>query len=1306
MILSDTAVRHRTTVFVLTGLLVLAGLYSYAVLPREAAPEVVIPNVFVTTRYRGVSPADMETSITREIEEKLKGLKDVKTITSVSSEGLSQINVEFVTGTDIDKAVQRVKDKVDLAESELPSDLDDDPIVEEVNISELPILVVALAGEMGLSQLRDMAEDLEEDIEGVPGVLEVDVVGGLQREIQIQVSPMRMAQYNVSFAALQNVVRAENTNVSGGSIRTSEGRYQLRLEGEFDTVKQAEEIVIQTNPDGSPVYLRDVADVVDGFKDLYAKSRLDGRDAVILYVEKRAGENIPRIVSDIDEVLRRASETWPPGTRTTRLVDHSEEIHMLVSDLENNIITGLLLVILVVCLVMGLRNAILVSLSIPLSMLLGFTLLRAYGFSLNMVVLFSLTLALGMLVDNGIVIIENIYRFMQQGVDRTEAAMRATGEVAFPVIGSALTTIAAFTPLLWWSGIMGDFMFYLPATVITLLASCLFVALVINPAVASAVMRVRPEGPARSADEVMSGTEHPMLTGGGPIIRTYRFVLRGVLGHHVPVPAQEPTRGRRAACHLLRFLPRMGLLLFAVACFAVCVLFWVYRVGVRTPTEFFPAIDPERVNVELDMPEGADLPYCDGVVKEVEKRLFEEDYGPRDTLAYGEARKAKSHRSRLDRTYASPSDLANVESVYARVDALGQGGGTFFGQGQPNRVTANFVDIEHRTESSQQTTKRVADRVQEVVGAKVTVEAPQQGPPTGAPIVVEITGHDLDTLGRVAEQAVELVEGVPFVRNVRDDFEQGSPTLQVRVDRKRAALLGLNTQLIGFALRAAINGVEVGTFRDEGEDYDIRVQFQEEDRRRLDTLRRLLLPSPTHGLVPLTTVAQIEYAGGVEAINRKDHGRVVTVRADVDETKTTGPTARKEAEAVLAGTPLFGPEQLLAEGKKLKDFRAARPPDKVAELLRTHAPSTDGGDGLKAALRDGFASIARCLTGQSVLDKDPEAQERARLADRLNHYIRALAPVPNRELYRELLQGPNAPARLDPQRLDALFDQAGQDEGTRHRLNRLFLEAAYPQVLAPASTGLELPPGYHYHFAGELLHEREAVGFLRWAGAAAVGLIFLILVSQFNSVVFPFIILSSVALSLGGVFLGLGVCDLPFVIVMSGVGVISLAGVVVNNAIVLVDYTLLLRKRGMAREDAIVAAGATRLRPVVLTALTTMLGLVPMATGYSMDFHPLLEGHAPILQTQSESSQWWQSMAVAVIFGLAVATMLTLVAVPVLFSLLDDLQSCLWRLFQAVAGGLARGYRAVHDAYWRFFWRRTGLPRDPEDNDRRPPPDG
>jgi multidrug efflux pump len=1104
MMVSDTAIKKSTTVVVLAVLLIIFGVYCYKVLPRESDPDITIPNVFISTNYRGVSPADIETSVTIEIEKKLKGLDGLKKLQSVSSEGSSTINAEFVTGTDIDKALQDVKDKVDEALGDLPTDLDEDPSVFEVNISEMPIVVFSLSGTCGLPCLKNIADDLEDEIEAITGVLQVDVTGGLEREIRVEVFPEKLAHYGLSIGNFQTVVKSENQNTSGGTIRLGNGRYQLRVPGEFKSPEEIYGLILATH-DGQPVYLKDVAQVVDGFKEETSRSRLDGRSAVNIAVKKRSGENIIAISEQVDNIIEKYRITWPSGTEITKVMDKSRDIEVMVADLENNILSGLALVMVVIFIAMGFRNALLVGLAIPFSMLLSFTVLYLLGITLNMVVLFSLTLALGMLVDNAIVIVENIYRFMQQGAGRVEAAMKATSEVAYPVIGSTVTTLAAFSPMLFWPGIMGEFMSYLPLTLIITLSSSLFVALVINPAVASLFMKVKQtEGhEKKSLEEVSKAVQQPIAIK-GLLLKNYARTLSLALDMPLTV---------------------------IVSAFCVLVLLfqgWLLVIGLEKPVEFFPDIEPKGMYLNMDIPEGADIDYIDKIIRRIELALAgfnsdSQDISPQQALA------PKQHTKADGEEFYGPSDMANIKTIYMKGTVTASGGSAFEAN-TPNHVGIRFLELDERLRSSHETVDEIRDRVKDIPGAIITVAMEAEGPPTGAPINIEIAGDNFVVLGEIAKTVKDILSKVPHVKDVRDNYVEGIPSVQVNVDRQKAALFGLTTDGIGFSLKSAYNGLEVSSYREGDDDYDITVQLKESDRKVVDVLHELLLPTPSGELIPLSTIATVTYSGSLGDINRINNERIVTVKANVDETKIPGPVARAQADEMMKNFPL--------------------------------------------------------------------------------------------------------------------------------------------------------PPGYKMTFTGEHEFQQESEQFLTKAFLVALLLIFLILVSMFNSVSQPFIIMTSVILSLGGAFLGLTLFKSPFGIIMTGVGVISLAGVVVNNAIVLIDYTNKLRTRGLALRDAVISAGATRLRPVLLTAVTTILGLIPMVTGISFDFHVWA------ISWVSESSQWWRSMAVVVIFGLIVATFLTLIVVPTLYYMLER--------FSHIRKKAAD---RISEIYWKPYPVLAGITKERKKND-------
>jgi multidrug efflux pump len=1028
MILNQLALKRQVTVLALLILIVVAGVYCYVTLPRESFPDITIPYVFVTTTYEGVAPEDMEKLITIPIERKLKGISDVEEIRSTSAEGIATVAIKFLPKVDIDDAVQKVRDKVDQAKSDLPADLPDDPVIQEVNFSDLPVIRVVLSGPFSLRRLQNFAEEFEDRIESIPGVLDARITGGLEREIHVEFDLDRVAAYNVPFSSLISAVSRSNVNMPGGSMDIGQAKYMVRVPEDFKDPSEIFSIVAFVRG-GRPVYLRDLAFIRDAYKDPLTRSRINGQKSVTLAVQKRSGENIVRVTNEVKRVVEDMRPVLPPALKIDLTSDMSNDVRLMVSDLENNILSGLILVLAVIFAFIGGRSAIFVALAIPYSMFLTFTLLTGLGVTLNMVVLFSLILALGMLVDNGIVIVENIYRHMQEGKTREEAALIGTNEVAWPVITSTLTTLGAFIPMLFWPGIMGEFMGYLPETLIMALSASLFVALVINPVLSARYQTAKP-----AVSDAEGRAREPFVK------RVYLRLLVWALNHRLVVV-------------LMSFVLLIGSLVF----------YALFGKG----TEFFPDTEPRRAYVNIKAPEGTNLDASDSLVAKVEKVV---------------------------------SEYKDIRYVISNIGAQG---GDPFSQGGTgthiNRVALDFVDFRDRSRPSSEIVKEIRNRLLDrIYGAEVQVEKEKGGPPTGPPVNLEISGPDILVLGGMADRIRKNINNISGLVDLKDNFVKGKPEIRVRVDKEKAALLGLDTYTIAYTVKAAINGVKVGVFREGKEEYDIIARLPDRDRRSLESLRRITVSGPGGEPIPLTTVADVSLTSGVGAIMRLDQKRVVTVSGDVS----------------------------------------------------------------------------------------------GRLA---NDVIR--------------------------------------DIETRLK------------------SDFQWPRGYTYRFSGEQREQEKAQSFLSKAFVAALFLIFLVLITQFNSFLTPFIILTSVLLSLIGVFAGLLVTGTAFGVIMTGIGVISLAGVVVNNAIVLIDYYNQLMEGGLSSREALERAGMVRFRPVMLTAITTILGLLPMATGISFDFRKLA------WDIGGESSQWWGPMAVAVIFGLAVATLLTLVVVPVLCSLAHSLRN-------------------------------------------------
>ncbi|HUT01618.1 MAG TPA: efflux RND transporter permease subunit [Phycisphaerae bacterium] len=1017
MILSDTAIRNRTTVLVLIVLIVVAGAWSYLTLPREAAPDVAIPVIVVTTVYEGVAPADIESSVTNKIEKKLTGLKGVKEVRSASAEGVSIITIEFLPTVRVEEALQYVRDKVDLAQRDLPTDAEE-PTLTEINIAEFPILMVNISGDISLVRLKQIADDLEDAIEeNIPEVLNVDVLGGLEREIRLEMDPHRVTAYRLAIDELIRLVPSEHVNISAGGLETAGTKFNIRVPSEVAKPEEIDSFVVTTR-NGRPIYLPDVARVRDTFKDRAGYARLNGENSITLSVQKRVGANIVEIVDRVNFILDEARRRAPRGVKFQVTLDQSDDIRMMVADLENNILSGLLLVLVVLVVFMGLRSSVIVALAIPLSMLMSFAVLQALGFTLNMVVLFGLILALGMLVDNAIVIVENIHRHRTLGLGKVEAAMKGASEVAWPVITSTATTLAAFSPMIFWPGIMGDFMKYLPITLIITLTSSLFVAMVISPTLCSVI-----SAPARGADGPR---------GENPVVRGYRALLGGAMKYWYATLAA-----------VMSLLVGLG------------IAYGKWGFGV----ELFPDIDPRYGIVNVRMPQGTSLEQTDRLARVIEGRI---------------------------RPY-----LGEMKYLVTNVGSAGGSGFMSEDAGGDHiaNVTLVFQDFELRKRPSTEAIQEIRALLADLPGAEIKVEKQEEGPPTGAAVTIRIIGKQFSDLEDASKRVRQRIEDIPGLVNLRSDWTATRPELAFEVSRQRAALLGSSPFVIGEYLKAALFGREVGIYRLLTEEYDITLRLPLAFRQSIDGLVERQVPGLGGTPVPLSSLGEFRYTGGKGTIRHINQKPVITLSAD-------------------------------AEGRQ----------------------------------------------GEEVL-RDVQA----RLA------------------------------------------------------------------------GLGLPGGVEIKYAGEKEEQDKAQAFLLKAFVIALLLIVIILVMQFNTLSAPLIIMTTVVLSMIGVLAGLLICHMPFGVIMTGVGVISLAGVVVNNAIVLLDYTRQLQRRGMDVLAAALQAGATRLRPVFLTAVTTILGLIPMATGVSFDFHKMA------VATRSDSSQWWASMAIAVIFGLAFATLLTLIVVPTLY---------------------------------------------------------
>jgi multidrug efflux pump len=1110
--LSSLAVDNGTSVFIITLMILIFGIQSYQDMPKEQFPEVDWPTVYINTPYFGNSAADIENLVTRPIEKELQSITGIKDYNSNSIQDFSVITAEFSADMDLDEAVRKVKDAVDKAKSELPDDLDQEPTVLDINLSEIPIVTVNVSGDYTNEELLSYAEYLEDKIEKLEEISKVELKGDREREVKVDIDLVKMDAMRVSFRDIENAIASENITMSGGELVNNEFRRAIRVKGEFEEVSELEDMIVKSE-NQRPIYLREIADVSFGYKDRTSIARSDGLPVIALDVIKRQGENLLAAADKIKRITEEARTELPAALSISLFNDQSVNTRDQVNNLENSIISGVILVVLVLLFFLGLRNALFVGLAIPLSMLMGILFLAVTGVTMNIVVLFALILALGLLVDNAIVVVENIFRYKQEGYDSWDAAKYGAGEVAMPIIASTATTLAAFLPLAFWPGIMGEFMQYLPITLIIVLTSSLFVALVINTVFTSRFMKIdeRADDP-----QVQGRRQRNVLIGSGIMLAL------AVLFHFVGVEAGRNLLGLALLVTLLnwfvlrpgafafqnRILPvlergydrfiRGALRIPGVVFGGTFVLLFaaIALLAVNAPKiEFFPSADPLYVNAFVEMPLGTDIEATYKKVQVVEDSI-------NNVIA---------------------PHLGIVEAVLTQI-----GENTSDPNGPPEpgsspqkaRLTVSFVPSKERGGvSTFEIMEDIRRSVRGIPGVKITVDKNADGPATGKPINLEIQGEDIDKLATLSEEVMTYIndKNIPGIEGLQADVKIGKPELIVNVDREAARRYEISTLDIASAIRTAVFGKEVSTYKEGEDEYPIFIRLSEEYRYDIDDLlnQRVTFRSPASGRivqVPISAVADIKFTSTYSSIKRKNMDRVITI-------------------------------------------------------------------------------------------------------------------------YSNVLKGYNANEIIEE--MDRWMQQ------------------------------YELPTGFSYEFTGEQQQQAEDLEFLNTAFSIALFSIFLIIVAQFNSVATPFIIVLSVLFSTIGVFLGYAFTGRDISVIFTGVGIISLAGVVVNNAIVLIDYTDILVRRRKERlgynknrdlesedmKEAIIKGGATRLRPVLLTAITTVLGLIPLAVGFNFNFFTLITNLDPQIFIGGDNTAIWGPMAWTIIYGLIFATFLTLIVVPVMYYL-------------------------------------------------------
>lgn len=1131
--LSSWAIQNKNTVILIIFIIFLGGFVSYFSMPRESFPEVKDSKIYVSSVYPGSSAVDVENFVTKPMEEEIKNISGVKKINSNSLQDYSLITVEFDDDILPEVGKQRVKDKVDIVtgKADWPN-LDGggkvDPYVFDLVLSEMfPIMNINLRGNYPAQTLKKYAEKIQDIIEDLPEIKEVNIRGAEDMEVEVAVDIYKATAASVTIGEIVGAIQRENVTISGGNIIDNDQRRNLRVIGQIKTPAELNDIVIKNN--GGVVYLGDIAQVTFKEKDRTSFAREYSDPVVMLDVNKKSGRNQLDAADKIYNILENAKkEILPNDIEVTITSDMSTRTKEQVSSLENNVIFGIILVVSVLMFFLGPRNALFVGLAIPLSMLLSFIILSAMGITLNTMTLFALVMGLGMLVDNGIVVVENVYRLMdEENMSAKDAAILGLGEVAWPIIASTATTLAAFAPLAFWPGLMGEFMMYFPITLSIVLGSSLFVALVINAMLTSVLMKT--EEKAMSAKQLFMISGILLLIGvlllwGGFSSNTKGFIGFGNLFILLAIIfiLQKYIFSKVANWFQLKMLPWLERIYEQFLTYALkgkkAYLFFFGTIGllflsaillglVQPKVLFFPENEPNQAIVYIEYPEGTDIEKTNKITAQIEKKVIE------ILQAYDVTQKDGSIYNFM------------AESIISQV---GEGAGNPQVDGgsqaeMPNKgkVTVLFREYKYRRNiKSAKVLSDIRNAMKGYPGVSIIVEKDHNGPPTGYPINLEIKGDDYHKLLATAKDITEFInnENVPGIEELKTNVNQNKPERKVIIDRKKAGQLGLSTGQIGSALREAIYGYDASTFKGVKDDYDIMVRFNKETRYDMSALmHQELLYRNTKGVlskIPIASVATTKDVSTFNGIKRKDLKRVITVYSNV-----------------------------------LEGYNAN-------EIVQT-------------------------------------------LTKKLKRY--------------------------------------------------------------------ELPKGITLAFTGEQEEMKKNMDFLTKALLIALALITLIIVGQFNSISKPLIIMMAVILSFIGVFLGLIVSGNDFVIMMTMMGIISLAGIVVNNGIVLIDYTQLLidrRKKELnipqenllEKEEyyhLIVKGGKSRLRPVLLTAITTILGLIPLAIGLNIDFFAFFTNYDTTIYMGGDNTLFWGPLAWTIIYGLTFATFLTLVIVPVMFFLLN-----------------------------------------------------
>lgn len=1100
---SSWAIDNKITVYILTIIISIVGVMSYIGLPKESFPDITVPTIFVSTVNAGNSPTNIENTITKPIEKKLKSVSGIKKVTSTSLQDVSVVVIEFNTDINPDKAKQKVKDAVDEARTDLPQTLTREPMIKEIAFSEIPIMYINIAGAYDLKKLKQYAEDLQDRIEGLREINEAKMVGDLEREIQINLDMYKMQASQLTLGDIQRALGSENLSITLGSVPMDGMKRTLSIKNEFKEVEELKNIVI-TSQSGAKAYLKDFAEVIDSFKEQESFSSSKGKNVITLNVIKRPGENLIEASEKIREIIKDMKEKeFPNGLEISITGDQSDKTKVTLHDLINTIIIGFILVTFILMFFMGVTNALFVALSVPLSMFIAFMIMPGIGFTMNMIVLFAFLLALGIVVDDAIVVIENTHRLFDNGKrDIKTAAKMAAGEVFLPVLSGTLTTLAPFIPLAFWKGIIGKFMFFMPITLIISLLASLFVAYIINPVFAVDFMKPHHEEEKEFGKISKKGwrlvivytvvaiiahiNNHPAI-GNLVIFLGLFMVMHRLILYKVISTWQNKTwpAFQRAYTKFLHWnlAKPVRPVIIVLTTFVIAIILFTLR---QPKVVFFPQGDPNNVFVYVKLPVGTDPVYTNAIMRKVEAKV--------DSVLGKDNPVVESIITNVTIGVTDPQD--QDQNAY------------------PNRgkIAINFVRFGLRNgESTSKYLQALQNLKWNIPGADISANKEQAGPPTSKPINIEIRGERLEDLIANANNLKRFIDEkkIPGVVELKKDIEDNKPEIVFDIDRERANREGIMTGQIAMEIRGAVFGAEATKFRDADDEYPVQLRYKYDQRIDIETIKNLKITFRDMNMggmlrsIPLSSVCDIRYAQTYGGIKRKNFKRVITLASDVKQ-----------------------------------GFNAN---EVVAKVQRTAV----------------------------------------------------------------------------------LYNPVGN------------VEVA---------------------FTGEQEEQKETGSFLLGALGISFGLMLLILVMQFNAFGKPIIIMAEIFFSIIGVILGTAIFKMDMSIVMTGVGVIALGGIAVRNGILLVEFAEMERARGVSLWEATVEAGRTRMTPVILTATAAILGLIPLAVGLNIDFEGLFTSFSPNIYFGGDNVTFWGPLSWTMIFGLAFATVITLVVVPAMYLMAERLK--------------------------------------------------